>query len=260
MILLNRLNAIKRAAAVWGKGCVHGLCALSCHLSIWTSCSPAAPLIHVKMEGRPRQHGGLQRWHHTLPSPAPDPAQSYKDFCSDFLAGPTFCFSQLLGFLRPFTMDNAVSLSYFNKFIFACSPSWGVTMGIAQSVNKHIPELFMKRGNGASPVARTSSWNEIWDKSRIGPINAKFHLKKGRALSLPVEGQLWEVIQAKSSCGCFLCFVSQRNLNQGVQSSFKCVSSEYAHDISVLIKVMYSIWKSYLSRASLWKHAQGFPS
>lgn len=30
--------------------------------------------------------------------------------------------------------------------------------------------------------------------------------KKGRALSLPVEGQLWEVIQAKSSCGCFFVF------------------------------------------------------
>lgn len=72
------------------------------------------------------------RWYHALPSPTPDPAQAHKDFCPDFLAGPTFCFSQLLGFLKPFTMDSTESLSCFNKFVFTCSPAWGVTTGIAQ--------------------------------------------------------------------------------------------------------------------------------
>lgn len=60
---------------------------------------------------------------------------STQGFCPDFLALPTFCFSQLLSFLKPFTMDNVVPLSYFNKFVFTCSPSWGVTVAIAQGMN-----------------------------------------------------------------------------------------------------------------------------
>lgn len=95
----------------------------SCHL---------APLIQVKMEGRPRhENGGLQRWLRALPPPTPDPVQAQQGFCHFFIAWPTFCFSLLLGFIKPFTMNNLAPLSYFNKFVFACSLFWGVTMDIA---------------------------------------------------------------------------------------------------------------------------------
>lgn len=162
-----------------------------------SSCSPAAPLIHVEMEGRQREHGRLRTWRQALPSPTPDPAQAHKNFCPHFLARSTFCFSQLLGFLKPFTMDNTVSLSYFNKFVITAHH-----LGVAQWTNAFL-NFSWKRGYGASPVTRTSSWDEIRDKSRIGPINTKFHWNKGRTLSPPEEGQLWGWHQQRAAVDAF---------------------------------------------------------
>lgn len=53
---------------------------------------------------------------------------------------------------------------------------------------ERLSELLGKSGYGASPVTTASSWDEIWDKSRIGTISPQFQWHKISTLSVPAEG------------------------------------------------------------------------